>query len=113
VKIKHRIPDQALYRTEPVPAWYQDEVDATLARAAARERKAAQALDSAERRLLRLERAKQPTRKQKHLILVARELVEMRREELLAIQRSMQTVPASSTHRSRAAHRPVPQQHVI
>lgn len=113
MKIRHRVPVERLRLSEPVTAEYQAEVDATLARAADRERHAQRVLAAAERRLAKAQAVKQPTRKQQHAILVARELVEMRRQELLTIQREMQGAPASSAHRSRSAQRPIPQQHTL
>jgi hypothetical protein len=107
MKIKHRIPAAAYaYRTPIIDVAYQAELDKTLARAARRERLAEQRLHAAEHKLARLLRRPGPG--QRHALLVARELIELRREELLAIQRLMQTIPASSQHRSRDAHRPIP-----
>jgi hypothetical protein len=113
MKTRHRIPVERLRLTDVVTPAYQAEVDATTAKAEVRERKAQRALAAAERRLAKAAAIKQPTRQQHHDLLVARELVEMRRQELLAIQRGMQTAPASSAHRTRAMERPIPQQHIL
>ena len=109
MKTRHRVPVERLRLTDEVTPKYQAEVDRTVARAESRERRAQQALAAAEKRLAHAERVKQPTRKEQQAVLVARELVELRRQELLMIQRSMQTSPASSDHRSHAQERPVPQ----
>lgn len=108
MKIRHRVPTEALaYRPEPISERYQAEVDTATERS---ERDALRQLQVAERRLARLVQVAKP---KTHALKVAIELVEIRRQELLAIQRSMQSVPASSAHRSRAGHRPIPAQKTL
>lgn len=108
MKIVHRIPVGRLSLTDPVTPEYQAEVDATMARAAKRERDAQRRLDAAVRKLVAVER-RHGTRARVHAVLVAREIVEIRRQELLMLQRAMQSSPAASDHRSRETKRPIPQ----
>lgn len=104
MKIKHRVPTQAYFKPEPIDQAYQDQIDRSMAKLASREHDALKRLQAAERRLSRLS-AKPHT---DFDLAVARELVELRRQELLEVQRTMQSVPASSAHRSRAGKRPIP-----
>ncbi|HET6868924.1 MAG TPA: hypothetical protein VFH80_23635 [Solirubrobacteraceae bacterium] len=98
MKIRHRIPPEAHFVSDPVTPEYQAEVDATVARAEKRERDARRRLDAAQRKLAKIEQ-RHGAKSKVRAVLVARELVEIRRQELLAIQRAMQAAPAASSNR--------------
>lgn len=102
MRITHRVPV-----IEPesavVDAKYQAEVDRATHKAERTYAKALQALARAERRLHRVEQ----TRNRKAIRLAA-EIVELRRQELVEIERMMFGSPASATHRGRRSYRPVP-----
>jgi hypothetical protein len=116
MKLKHRIPVQAYFRSEEVTPAYQAEVDGSTAKTQAAYERAQRKLAAAERRLASAEavsrrrivdakRARASARE----MLVAVELVELRREELQRIEALMKGVPSSTEHRGRGAFRPVPQ----
>lgn len=111
MRIKHRIPVDRLRLTDEVTSEYQAEVDKHTARLE-REYRAAQArLSAAEERAKRIDRrtASRSSRKaHERDSATAWALVDLYRLELEKFERMMQAVPASSQHRSRAAHRPVP-----
>lgn len=112
MKIRHRIPPEAWSRPDLISDRYQTEVDASTSAGEKRVRNAMRALDSAERRLSKALKT-HGIRSRVRSVLVAREIVELRREELLTIQRLMQAVPASATHRSHQSKRPVPEMRTI
>lgn len=106
MKRRHRIPPQAYFVTEPVTPEYQAEVDRTLTRAQQRERDAQRRLEVAEQKVLQAEAA-QPLNKR--ALLAARELAEIRRQELLDVQRTMGRAPAAAANRGLGhAKRPIP-----
>lgn len=108
MKRRHRIPPEAHFVSDPVSPGYQAEVDRSMAKGAAREQAALRRLESAEARLVKAERIKARAQRER-AVLVARELVEIRRQELLAIQREMSTSPSSARSRGIGhAKRPVP-----
>lgn len=102
MKMRHRVPTEALaYRSSHLSERYMAEVETATNRS---EREALRRLQVAERRLARLVHVAKP---KPHALKVAIELVELRRQELLAVQRQMQTAPASAQHRtSRDRHKP-------
>jgi len=106
VKIRHRIPPEALHRSEPISERYQAEVDAATGRGERRYRDAQRRLERAEAKLVKAEWIKAKPQRE-HAILVARVLVELARQELLALQRAMSYSPASAEHRGTGRHRPV------
>jgi ABC-type Fe3+-citrate transport system substrate-binding protein len=107
MKIKHRIPPEAYFVSDPITPEYQAQVDRTMAKAAGREREAQRRLAAAEARLAKAQRIK-PAPQRTHAVLVAQELVEIRRQELLTIQREMSGTPSSAQHRSKKQrHKPV------
>lgn len=113
MKIRHRIPPQAHFRSDPITPEYQAEVDRTMARASAREAAARRRLEAAQMKVEKALRIKSKTIRQR-AVTVALEVVEARRRELLAIQREMSTAPASAAHRgSGHGKRPVPDGHTL
>lgn len=108
MKIRHKIPLSAIEpRSADVSAAYQAEVDASVARGEAAYRKAMLRFERAEARLTRAR--KQPGAKNRRRQLAELEaLVELRRTELLAVHRLLQSSPQSSAHRGRKSWRPVP-----
>lgn len=107
MRIRHRIPREAVRLSDPVSPEYEAQVQLHTARGVQREREAQRRLAAAEARLAKAQQIKAKPQRA-HAILVARELVELRRQELLAVQRSMQGAPASAEHRNkREHHRPV------
>jgi hypothetical protein len=116
MKLKHRIPSQAYFRSEEVTAAYQAEVDASTAKTQSAYERAQRKLAAAERRLTSVEAAARRgsvdakrARASARELLGAAELVELRREELHRIEALMKGVPSSTEHRGRGAFRPVPQ----
>lgn len=108
MKRKHRIPPEAYFVSDPITPDYQAEIDRSMAKSATREAAAIRRLEAAESRLVKAERIKAKAQRER-AVLVARELVEIRRQELLAIQRTMSSTLASGAHRDkRHRHRPVP-----
>lgn len=111
MKIRHRIPREAYFVSEPVSAEYQSQVDATVASAEVRFAAAERRLQSAERKLAKASGAGDGTAR---TLRALTELVELRRQELISAQRAMQTTPAGSTHRGLGRHhRPVPRMETI
>jgi hypothetical protein len=111
VRIKHRIPVDHLRLTDEVTPEYQAEVDRHTARLEREYRAAEARLVAAEERAKRIDKqtASRATRKaHERDSASAWALVDLCRLELEKFERMMQAVPASSQHRSRAAHRPVP-----
>lgn len=107
MKIKHRIPPEAYFVSEPITLEYQAEVDRSMARGAQREREAVRRLDVAIAKMAKAAKIKAKPQRS-HAMLVARELVELRRQELLQLQRQMNASPSSAQHRSRTdRHKPV------
>lgn len=83
----------------------------TAARQAQYER-ATRRLARAEQRLERV-RARTKPNITTRALAVAQELVELRRQELLTLQRMMTRSPSSATHRGRKSYRPVPDPHAM
>lgn len=106
MKIRHRIPPEAHFVSDPIAPDYQAEVDRTMAKAATRQGVAERRLEAAERRLERAGRIKAKAQRER-ATNGARELVEARRQELLAVQRAMTETGRPSKHR------PVPDMHTL
>lgn len=113
MKIKHRIPPEAHFVSDRVTPEYQAEVDRSTAKAEVREAAALRRLDAAMSRLAKAERIKAKGQRDR-AVIAGRELVEVRRQELLLIQRQMSTAPSSARSRGRGhAKRPVPDMHTL
>lgn len=113
MKIKHRIPAEAYFKSDPITPEYQREVDRSTAKSERREQDAQRRLASAQSRLAKALKIKAAPQRA-HAVLVARELVELRRQELLAVQQVMQSSPSSASHRGTGHRkRPVPGMHTI
>lgn len=114
MRIKHRIPLQALeYRGAEITPEYQAEVDRSVARAENREAVAQRRLQAAEAKLAKAQKIKARAQRER-AVLVARELVEMRRQELLAVQRQMNSAPSSARTRGRGHKKqPIPNMHTL
>lgn len=119
MKIRHRVPTAAFGGSDPVTPEYQAQVDRSTTKAQTAYERAQRNLAAALRRQERadeavLANAAKGRKKDTALVRaakVAAELVELRREELLELERLMKAAPASSTHRGgRKGHRPIPAQ---
>lgn len=111
MKITHRVPNLRRPHGDTVSDAYQAEVDRHTAKLEAEYRAAQKNLAAAVRRLdrVRAESVSRATAKaHDRRLREATALAEMRREQLEQLQAMMTRVPASSQHRSREAHRPVP-----
>lgn len=116
MKIRHRVP-AAAFKSEPVTPEYQSEVDRSTSKAQVAYEQAQRKLAAAERRRTRADeiviaaaaRGSRPTRAQFDEARVAAELVELRREELAALERLMKSSGfGGNQNRGRGGHRPVP-----
>jgi hypothetical protein len=120
VKIRHRVPSVAFRGADPVTPEYQAQVDRSTEKAAVAYARAERNLRAAERRLARADARllalsaagkKSEAAKRAREVRVAAELVELRREEWLILDRLMKAVPSSTLHRgSGKGHRAVPAQ---
>lgn len=117
MKIPHRVPDVSPNMTGRLDPAYEGEVERSTERGEREYAQAQRRVDAAERRARRaeaeVEAARSPkerrlTRKQ---LAVAWALVELRRQDLAVIERTMQSSPASAGHRGDRSYRPVPDRH--
>lgn len=109
MKLKHNVPASA-YRSDPVTPEYQAEVDRSTDKAMVAWRRAQRRLEAAERRHLKAKQAvaRSSSRTKARELAVAAELVELRREELLAIEALMKAAPAAAQYRGNRSFRPIP-----
>lgn len=108
MKIRHRIPPEAHFRSDPVTPEYQAEVDRATAKSERRAAYAELRLQAAQAKLENALRIKKKAQRER-AVMVALELVEVRRQELLQIQRQMTQSPAAAANRGNGhGKRPVP-----
>lgn len=116
MKIRHKIPAAALKSDAITPA-YQAEVDRSTNKAQIAYERAERKLAAASQRLEQADeiiiaansRGRKPSHDQLREVRIAAELVELRREELLAIERLMKSSGVGGNqNRGRGGHRPVP-----
>lgn len=116
MKIRHRVP-AAAFRTDPVTPEYQAEVDRSTSKAQVAYERAERKLAAATRRLEQAgeivlaanARGRKPNRDQLREVRIATELVELRREELLVLERLMKSSGVGGNqNRGRGMHRPIP-----
>lgn len=109
MKIKHRVPVALLATSDPITADYQAELDRAAAKAEAAYNRAVKRLEAAELRLAKAQRKQAAPRQHKRQIAELEAMVELRRQELLDLHRTMVASPASSMHRGTdGGHRHVP-----
>lgn len=116
MKIRHKIPTAA-FKPDPVSPEYQAEVDRSTSKAQVAYDRADRKLAAAQRRLEQADeivlaaaaRGRKPSRDQVCEVRIATELVELRREELLVLERLMKSSGVGGNqNRGRGGHRPVP-----
>lgn len=112
MKMHHHVP-VAQTSSDPVSAEYMAEVEKHTARGEAAYAKAQKRLEAAERRLARAHRrrerakTKRDQRDATKSAAYLAEVVELRRQELTDLHRTLRGSPQSSTHRGDRSHRHV------
>ncbi len=114
MRIRHRYPVERMMASDPVTDEYQAEVDAHTARRERDYRDAEKRLRAAElkRDRIRAETVSRSTRKAHARRLAELDaLVDLRRNELDALDRQMKASPQSAQHRGKKSYRAVPVTH--